>query len=134
MYKKTVTYNDFDGNERKEDFWFNLTEAECLEMEMGVTGGMTKLLQNIIDEKDPKRIVEYMKDLVLRSYGERDLDGKHFLKSETIRNRFACSAAYSKIFMELAVDANAASEFAKGVLPANLRGASPAKVEAPANN
>lgn len=134
MYKKNVVYTDFDGIERKEDFYFNLTEAECLEMETGVTGGMTKLLQNIIDEKDPKRIVDYMKDLVLRAYGERDPDGKHFMKNDIIRNRFACSAAYSKIFMELATDANAAADFAKGVLPANLRGATAAQIDAPANN
>lgn len=130
MFKKNVIYVDFDGTERKEDFYFNLTEAECLEMEMGVTGGMTKLLQNIIDEKDPKRLVEYMKDLVLRAYGERDPDGKHFMKSEAIRNRFACSAAYSVVFMEFARDAKAAAEFARGILPAHLRGSeAPAQLE-----
>lgn len=122
MLKKTVTYEDFEGLERKEDYYFNLTKAECLEMETGVTGGMTKLLQNIIDEQDPKRIVEYMKDLVLRAYGEKSPDGKYFMKSDEIRNRFACSAAYSQIFMEFATDAKAASEFAKGILPADLRG------------
>ena len=134
MLKKNVIYTDFDGVERKEDFYFNLTEAECLEMEMGVTGGMTKLLQNIIDEKDPKRIVEYMKDLVLRAYGERDPDGKHFMKTPEIKNRFACSAAYSKIFMEFATDANAAADFARGILPANLRGAKPNAELAPNSN
>jgi hypothetical protein len=133
MFKKTVIYVDFDGVERKEDFYFNLTEAECLEMEMGVTGGMTKLLQNIIGEKDPKRIVEYMKDLVLRAYGERDPDGKHFMKSDDIKRKFSCSAAYSKIFMEFATDAKAAAEFARGILPANLRGKEPEKIAAPNN-
>ena len=89
-------------------------------MEMGVTGGMTQLLQNIIDEKDPKRIVEYMKDLVLRSYGEKSPDGKYFMKNDEIRSKFACHPAYSIIFMELATDAKAASDFAKAILPPDL--------------
>ena len=135
MLKKTITYEDFDGLERKEDFYFNLTKAECLEMETSVVGGMTALLQNIIDEKDPKRIVEYMKDLVLRAYGEKSADGKYFMKSDDIRNRFACSAVYPIIFMEFATDANAAADFAKGILPPDLRGAiKNAPANAPGNN
>lgn len=117
MLKKTITYIDFDGNERTEDFYFNLTKAECMEMEADVAGGLTKFLEKIIAEQDKKRIVEYMKEFVLRAYGEKSLDGRRFDKSDAIRDSFAHTEAYSVLFMELANDAKAAADFFNGVIP-----------------
>lgn len=120
MVKKTITYTDFNGVERTEDFYFNLTEAELTEMNLGVEGGMKELLEKIIAEKDQKQIIEYFKKIVLMSYGEKSSDGRRFTKSEEIRNGFAPTEAYSKIFMELASDSNAAAEFVNGIIPRNL--------------
>lgn len=112
-----MTYTDFDGNERKEDFFFNLTKAELTEMELSEVGGLTKTLEKIVSEKDSKRIVELFKDLVLRAYGEKSLDGKRFVKNQEIRDGFAQTQAYSDLFMELATDANAASAFVNAIVP-----------------
>lgn len=120
MIKKTITYTDFNGVSRTEDFYFNLTEAELTEMEVGVDGGLKALLEKIIKENNQQKIMEYFKKIVLLSYGEKSVDGRHFEKSEKIRNGFAPTEAYSKIFMELSRDAKAASEFVKGIMPANL--------------
>lgn len=117
MLKKTITYTDYDGNERTEDFYFNLTKAEVAEMEMSYTGGMEKMLRKIVAEKDSKRIVEIFKDLILRSYGEKSADGKRFIKNQELRDAFAQTEAYSVLFMELATDAEAAAAFVNGILP-----------------
>ena len=117
MIKKTVKYTDFNGTERTEDFYFNLTKAELTEMELGVDGGMKKLLEQIIAEKDQAKIVEYFKRIVLLAYGEKSIDGRKFLKSEEIRNGFAPTEPYSIIFMELATNADKASEFINGIMP-----------------
>lgn len=120
MIKETVTYRDFNGVERTEDFYFNLTEAELTELEYGVEGGMKAILEKIIAEKDQRKIMEYFKKIVLMAYGEKSLDGRRFVKSEEIRNGFAPTEAYSKIFKKLSNDADAATKFMKGVLPDNL--------------
>lgn len=120
MIKETVTYRDFNGVERTEDFYFNLTEAELTELEYGVEGGMKAILEKIIAENDQKKIMEYFKKVVLMAYGEKSLDGRRFVKSEELRNGFAPTEAYSIIFKKLSRDANAASKFIKGVLPENL--------------
>ena len=117
MVKETITYFDYDGNERTEDFYFNLTKAECMEMELSTTGGMQKLIDKIISEKDNKKIVETFKDIILRSYGEKSADGKHFYKSKEISAGFASTEAYSELFMKLATNAEAASSFIKGIVP-----------------
>lgn len=117
MLKKRITYVDYNGTERTEDFYFNLTKAEVTEMELSAEGGLTATLTRIVDSKDNKKIVEMFKDLVLKSYGEKSPDGKRFIKNQEIREAFSQTEAYSEIFMELAMDATAAAAFVNGIVP-----------------
>lgn len=131
MLKKTMTYVDYDGNNRTEDFYFNLSKAEVMEMELGTTGGMQKMLEKIVAEQDTKRIIEVFKDIILRAYGEKTPDGKRFIKSKDLTDSFAQTEAYSDLFMELATDADAASKFINGIVPQNIgpQDHQPAKAE-----
>lgn len=117
MIKKHMKYVDYDGNEREEDFYFNLTKAEIAEMELSTSGGLDKMINQIIAEQDGKRIIELFKDLVLRSYGKKSPDGRRFIKSQELRDDFAQTEAYSDLFMELATDADKAAEFVNGIVP-----------------
>lgn len=117
MLKKTITYHDYDGNERTEDFYFNLSKAECMEMELSTDGGMQQMIERIVSEKDNAKIVKVFKEIILKSYGKKSPDGKRFYKSDEISNEFAATEAYSELFMELATDADAASRFISSVLP-----------------
>ena len=119
MLKKTITYTDYDGNQRTEDFYFNFNKAEVLEMEMGVAGGLSATLNKIVAEQDSKRIMEYFKDIVLKAYGQKSPDGKRFIKNQTLRDEFMQTEAYSDIFMELATDADAAAKFINAIIPGN---------------
>ena len=120
MLKKTVTYVDYNGMERTEDFYFNLTKAEVAEMELSVQGGFSKMLEEIVASKDNVQIVNLFKQMVLKSYGEKSPDGRRFMKSEEIARAFAQTEAYSEIFMELALDEKKAADFVNGIMPANL--------------
>jgi len=117
MLKKTITYTDYDGNQRTEDFYFNLTKAEITEMELSVDGGFVKMIGKIVDSQDNKRIAEIFKDLIIKSYGEKSPDGKKFMKNKEIQDSFAQTEAYSELFMELATNADAASAFVNGITP-----------------
>lgn len=117
MLRKTITYKDYDGVERTEDFYFNLTKAECMEMELSTAGGMQQMVQRIINEKDNKRLVEIFKEIILKSYGEKSPDGKHFRKSPEISADFTSTEAYSELFMELASNSEAAAIFINSILP-----------------
>lgn len=118
MLKKTIKYNDYNGVERNEDFYFNLSQAELMEMEMSTTGGLTETIERIVQTQDAPAIIKIFKDLVLKAYGEKSADGKRFMKSEEISTAFSQTEAYSVLFMELATDADAAAEFIKGIVPA----------------
>lgn len=117
MLKKSIKYVDYDGNERTEDFYFNLNKAEVIELQLGTVGGLTKTLEKIVQEKDASRIIEYFKTLILKAYGEKSADGRRFIKSQELRDAFEQTEAYSELFMELASNAQMAAEFVNGVLP-----------------
>ena len=120
MLKKTITYTDYNGNERTEDFWFNLKKAELMEMEMGVSGGFAEMIQKIVAAQDAPAIVKVFKDLILKAYGEKSADGRHFVKNYENSNAFSQTEAYSILFMELATDADAAAKFVKGIMPSDM--------------
>lgn len=120
MLKKSVTYTDYNGNERTEDFYFNLKKAEIMEMELTTSGGLAEMIQRVVASQDTPTIVKIFKDLVLRSYGQKSLDGKRFIKNDQLREEFEQTEAYSIIFMELATDADAAAKFVNGIIPADL--------------
>lgn len=120
MLKKTINYTDYNGMERKEDFYFNLSKAELTEMELSTAGGLAEMIQKIVDTQDTPKIVKIFKDLVLKAYGEKSLDGKRFIKNDEIREAFSQTEAYSELFMELASDADAASAFVNGIVPKDL--------------
>lgn len=120
MLKKTMTYVDYDGNERTEDFYFNLSKAEILQMDIVADGGLEKLVTKITQEQDGKRLIELFKSLILDSYGEKSLDGKRFIKNDELKEAFSQTEAFSQLFMELATDENAAAAFVNGIIPSDL--------------
>lgn len=117
MLKKTIAYTDYDNNDRKEDFYFNLNKAEVVELQLGTIGGLTKTLEKIVQEKDSSRLIEYFKSIIMKAYGEKSPDGRRFIKSKELCEAFSQTEAYSNLFMELAGDAKAAAEFIDGILP-----------------
>ena len=120
MLKKTITYTDYDGLERTEEFRFNLTKAELMDMELTTVGTFSKLMQKIIDEKDMVRLAKYFKELILKSYGVKSDDGKRFIKSPELSEAFSQTEAYSELYMELLSNSEYAVKFIQQVMPKDL--------------
>ena len=120
MIKETITYTDFAGNERTEDFRFNLTKAEVMELEMSTKGGLAEMIQRIVAAQDQPAIIKIFKDLIIKAYGVKSPDGKRFIKNQEVVDEFVQTEAFSELFMELATDADAASKFVNGIVPASL--------------
>lgn len=117
MIKKTITYTDFNGTERTESFYFNLTKAELTLMDFSQAGGLVTKIEGILEAKDDAEILRIFKDLISSSYGVKSEDGKRFVKNESLLEDFKSTEAYSQIFMELMQDEGAAVAFINGVLP-----------------
>lgn len=120
MLKKTITYTDYNGVERTEDFYFHLTKAEIAKMEMGVTGGLAQKIRKIVDAKDQPAIIQVFEELIQNSYGVKTPDGRGFDKDPKHLKEFMMTEAYSQLFMELGTDDEAGAKFINGVVPADM--------------
>lgn len=115
MYKKTITYTDFNGTERTEDFYFHMTQAEILKMEYSQEGGMTNVIQNIIETEETTKLLPLFETVVRMSYGKRSVDGRHFEKKQEYTDQFLASEAYSNMFVEFMMNADEAAKFINNV-------------------
>ena len=121
MLKKTIKYTDYDGNEREEDFYFNLSKAEITEMEMSKEGGMSEYIKKISATQNGPELIKLFKDIIIKSYGEKSLDGKRFIKNKELTEAFTQTEAYSELFVELASNADEAVKFVNGIMPKNMK-------------
>lgn len=117
MLKKTITYTDYNGVERTEDFYFNLNEAEMVDLEMGISGGFTEWVERVVKAKDGPTIMKLFKDFIARSYGIKSPDGTRFEKSKEISDAFMQTEAYNVLFMELVYDDKVAAAFVNAIVP-----------------
>jgi len=120
VLKKTITYEDFNGETVSEDFFFHLSKAELIELEMSHKGGLSAALQRIVESEDGKGIIAEFKNIILSSYGKKSEDGKRFIKNQQLREEFESSEAYSELFMELVTNTDSAIEFVNGVVPTDM--------------
>ena len=121
MVRKDITYTTYDDVVITEPFYFNLTKAELLEMELSQQGGFQGFLKLMVDAKDQPTLIRLTKELLLKSYGEKTPDGKRLMKSAEISHNFECSPAYEIMFMMLATDDEKAAEFVNAIIPADIK-------------
>lgn len=122
MFKYTSTYTDYNGTERTEDFYFNLTKSEILQWEWGVENGLTTIIDKIVKAQDGPQIIEYFKELILKAYGEKSDDGRHFVKSDELATAFSQTPVFDELYIKLFTDSDYAAEFVKGMLPDDFEG------------
>lgn len=121
MYKRTITYTDYFGEEREEAIYFNLNRAELMKLELSTQQGYTKMLQDLIAKKDGPTIMQTFDKIIRMAYGEKSEDGRRFVKSEALSEAFTQTPMYDQLFMELCTDSKAAAEFVKNIIPQDLQ-------------
>lgn len=121
MVKKTIEYEDYNGNKIKDDFFFDISPAEAIEMETEQHGGLGENLKKMANTNNIPELMKFFKEFVLRSYGVKSPDGIRFIKSPQLAQEFTETKAYSELFVELLTDHNALAAFVNGVLPKNLK-------------
>lgn len=120
MFSRTFEFEDYNGKKQQETWWFNLTKAELMEMELSAYGGLNEMTKRLVREKKPKEIVKMYKALILGAVGEKSPDGRRFLKNQEIRDDFEQSPAYSELFYEMVTDGEKADKFLRGAIPSEL--------------
>lgn len=130
MLKKEITYTDYDGLERTETFYFNISKAEYTELELTTPGGLEEMLRTISGKKDIPAMIDFFKRLINLSYGVKSADGRKMVKNQDVLNDFLQSEAYSELFTELLTDATAAVTFIANIMPIDKETANEATANA----
>lgn len=120
MLVKRIKYEDYNGQTREEDFYFNLNKGEIFNLQFGTEGGLNKAIQKIIQTEDTPKIVKIFQDIILNAYGVKSDDGRRFIKSEELSTEFKQTEAYSELLMELVSDEKKAADFINALMPKDL--------------
>lgn len=130
MLRKEIQYKDFDGNPRKETFYFNMTDKQLMDLELSEEGGLTVMVKQLSEERDQKKIWDILCRIVDMSYGEKTPDGRGHIKNAKILETFQATQAYSDLVMELVTDSRKGAEFINGLVSADRLAAAQAKAAA----
>jgi hypothetical protein len=120
MLKKSITYDDYNGDTRTEDFYFNFTKLELLELDVKFDGGIEGHVNKLTQTDNGKDAYFLFKDIVLSAYGVKSEDGKHFEKSQALRDQFESSPALSELIFGFLVNPSEGAAFVEACLPAKL--------------
>lgn len=141
MLRKVVKYTDFNDIVRTQEFYFYLSkrDIQALDARYQEDGGLSGRFNIIVNNRDSRRLLETVEDLILLSYGIKSEDGTSFNKSDSVREAFRWSAAYATLFDELTdmeENTDKFSDFLKKILPNDVQAAiakaeSEGKVEMP---
>ena len=120
MYKKTITYTDYNDVEQTEDFYFNLNKAELMQIQLKNNGTLQAKLERLMNTRETSEIAQIFQDIIDMSYGVKSDDGKRFIKNQEVLDAFKQTEAYSELYVELTTNADAAVEFITGIIPAKI--------------
>lgn len=120
MYAKTIKYTDYNGNEREETFYFNLSKAEIIDLEWRTPGGLENHFKQMMQRLNGQELADTFKMLIQKSYGVKDAEGRRFIKNPEVLANFVETEAYSELYIQLATDDKAAAEFVNGIFPKDV--------------
>jgi hypothetical protein len=123
MHTHTISYTNFNGEERTKQLNFNLTEAELTKLQKDYLheGGIQVVMNRAIESGDSKQLLDFFELLVHRSYGIKSADGEEFEKNPELMRRFENQAFYSDLYMSFFQDeGRVGQEFIRQVMPAAL--------------
>ncbi len=123
MLTRKFSFTDWDGNPREETWYFNLSDAELTEWELSESGGLTSYIQRIQETQDVPKLIDLYKQIIMKTVGKKDADGRRFRKSPEITQEFMETGAYSELYMELATKADAGATFINSLISDKLRAA-----------
>lgn len=121
MIYRDITYTDYNGETVTDRFYFNLSRAELLRLDIKSKDGLYKYMQRIVNSGDNAAIWSMFEEFVTLAVGKKSVDGRRFDKSDEAKKDFLESDAYSEFLYMLmsgnyGTDPNYAANFINGII------------------
>lgn len=120
MFKKSLTYKDWNGVERTEEFRFNLSKTDIQLLNAKHPGGLFNYMKSCYEAMDVPKMMDFFVMLIMESYGVVSEDGRRFEKSPELSKAFQETKAFDEIFQWLYNEKGAINEFLTKVVPDDL--------------
>lgn len=117
MFKETITYTDYNGQERTEDFYFHLGKNELTTMEFSTAGGFSEMVKRAAATVDMPTLIKIFENMIQKAYGVKSPDGRQFIKNQEVLDAFVQTPAYEELYMKLAMDSDYAAKFVNQLIP-----------------
>lgn len=119
MLKERIKYVDHDGKEYERDFYFHLSKADLIKLEVGHNGGLETYLGNIINSQDNAEIMQNFETIFKIAYGIK-LPDDSFVKRPEETEKFFASEAWSEFLVKLISDADYAAKVINNLVPKEI--------------
>lgn len=123
--KRTITFNDIDGHEVTEEWYFDLGVTDVMDMDIvhEHPDDVAEYVMSIMKNRKTKELLQLWRELLMRAVGKRV--GNRLVKGDDIMVEFRHGGAFEKLFAELIEDPKAGADFFNAIFPANIQ----AKIE-----
>lgn len=115
MFKHTVEYNDFNGNERTEDLYFHLATHEVTRLEASIGMSLEDHITELQTNQKVPELLAFLEKVMINAFGVKSADGKTFRKTKEIHEEFEYSQAYAELFEQVVTNPDLARKFGEGV-------------------
>ncbi len=140
MFKKSMTFDDLEGNEVTQVFYFNYNKMEIAELlEFGCIQKyadpnrtytpLEKQLEiltlspeetGLTEAENTRRAYEIFQDLILDAYGVKEADNVTFTKNAALREGWANHVAFVELIFEFIANPQLAATFIESCLPSKM--------------
>lgn len=120
MVRREIKFTDFNGKSQTEVGYFNINKAELGKLQMRHNGTYLDYLKLLSERKKVEEMYNFVYELILDSYGEKDPEGRKFIKTPEMRTDFEQSLAFSEMIVDLVSNPDDLANFVKGIMPPDL--------------
>lgn len=124
MIRKVIKYKDYDGEIVESEFYFNLSVAECTDLDFYYEeyGGLRAYLKNLLAGKDPdsipkKPMWDFLKVVIEKAVAKRPSGKKFLVKNQDVHDEFFYTNAFSEFVNELLDTPDSIPNLMEGILP-----------------
>lgn len=121
VVKRTISFEDIDGNPVEAEYYFQLAKTDVVEMDLihDHQDDMEDYLHTVTTNRDTRELLKIYKEILFRSVARRVGNGLD--KSDAVMLEFVQTGAYDALFSELLEEEDGGAAFFMSIMPEDVQ-------------